>query len=100
MAPRSASAEAADRVSFTPVDGAASLLTQPFLDYLVGMPEEFAPRAHALRATREQVLRRALAEGELPAPLPPSPATSGTWRVPTVPADLLRPGIEISGPCS
>jgi len=29
-----------------------------------------------------------------------SPATAGDWKVPPVPEDLRRPGIEISGPCS
>jgi malate synthase len=51
-------------------------------------------------ARRVAVLERALRQGVLPAPLPPSAATSRSWRVPVVPADLLRPGIEISGPCS
>src|SRR5262249_39056085 len=38
--------------------------------------------------------------GTLPGPPPPSPATTGDWKVPPVPDDLKRPGIEISGPCS
>jgi malate synthase len=45
------------------------------------------------------VLKRALA-GTLPSHPPPSAATAGPWRVPPVPDDLRRPGIEISGPCS
>jgi malate synthase len=36
----------------------------------------------------------------MPAPPAPSAATTGDWKVPPVPADLLKPGIEISGPCS
>jgi malate synthase len=46
------------------------------------------------------VLRRALEQGTLPGPQPASAATSGGWKVPPVPEDLRRPGIEISGPCS
>ena len=89
----------AGRVSYTPVDGAAELFTPAFLDYLVRLHDEFTPRVRALRAARAAVLQRALQHGILPA-LAPSPVTGGSWRVPPVPADLLRPGIEISGPCS
>src|SRR6266498_3465040 len=89
----------AGRVSYTPVDGAAELFTPAFLDYLVRLHDEFTPRVRALRAARAAVLQRALQHGILPA-LAPSQVTSGSWRVPPVPADLLRPGIEISGPCS
>jgi len=89
----------ADRVSYPPVDGAAELFTPAFLDYLVRLHDEFTPRVQALRAARAAVLQRALQHGILPA-LAPSPVTTGSWRVPPVPADLRRPGIEISGPCS
>jgi malate synthase len=91
---------AIERVSYAPVEGAGPLLTPAFLDYLVALHDEFTPRVRALRAARAAVLERALRHGSLPVPLPPSPATTGTWTVPPVPADLLRPGIEISGPCS
>jgi malate synthase len=91
---------ATERVSYTSVEGAARLFTPPFLEYLVRLHDEFTPRAGTLRAARAAVLERALRHGIRPAPLPPSPATTGTWTVPPVPADLLRPGIEISGPCS
>jgi malate synthase len=97
--PRTASASA-NRVSFAPVEGAAELFTPQFLDYLVRLYDELTPRAHALRATRDHLLRRALEQGALPGPLPPSPITTSGWQVPAVPADLERPGIEISGPCS
>ena len=91
---------ATERVSYAPVEGAAQLFTPAFLDYLVRLHDEFAPRARTLLEARAAVLERALRHGVLPASLPPGPATSGTWTVPPVPADLLRPGIEISGPCS
>src|SRR5262249_60436786 len=89
-----------ERVRYAAVEGAAELFTSAFLDYLVRLHDEFAPRVRALLAERAAVLERALRQGILPAPLPPSPATTGRWAVPSVPADLLRPGIEISGPCS
>src|SRR5207247_6119269 len=89
----------ADRVSYPPVDGAAELFTPAFLDYLVRLHDEFTPRVRALRAARAAVLQRALQHGILPA-LAPSAVTSGCWRVPPVPADLLRPAFAISGACS
>jgi malate synthase len=91
---------AARRVRVTPVDGAASLFTPEFQDYLVRLHDELAPRVYALRAKREERLQRALRQGRLPEPLPTSAAASGDWKVPPVPKDLATPGIEISGPCS
>ncbi len=91
---------AAKRVTVASVEGAAALFTPDFLDYLVGLHDEFTPRVHALRAKRDERLERALRQSRLPGPPPASPATTGAWRVPPVPADLARPGIEISGPCS
>jgi malate synthase len=88
------------RVRCAPVEGAAALFTEPFADYLARLHDEFGPRALALRRMRASVLERALRDGVLPGPLPPGPITNGSWRVPPVPADLTRPGIEISGPCS
>src|SRR5207253_1569469 len=44
--------------------------------------------------------RRALSEHVMPGHPPPSAATTGDWRVPPVPDELRKPGIEISGPCS
>jgi malate synthase len=99
-ATRDTAGSSGGRVRYAPVEGAAQLFTPPFLDYLTALSDEFTPRVHALRIARDAVLQRALRDGILPGPLPPSPITSGDWRVPPVPADLLRPGIEISGPCS
>src|SRR5215813_13245592 len=91
---------ASTRVRVSPVEGAAQLFTLEFCTYLSAMHDEFTPRVHALRRQRDAVLRRALEQGTLPSPPPPSPATTGDWKVPPVPDDLKRPGIEISGPCS
>ena len=43
---------------------------------------------------------RALQQGRLPEPLPASAIATTDWKVPPVPEDLRKPGIEISGPCS
>src|SRR5499425_461113 len=91
---------ASTRVRVGPVEGAAQLFTPDFCTYLSAMHDEFTPRVHALRRQRDAVLRRALEQGTLPGPPPPSAATTGDWKVPPVPDDLKRPGIEISGPCS
>src|SRR5262249_56887606 len=85
---------------WAPVEGADALFTSSFLDYLVPRADEFTPRVHQLRAARDTVLQRALRDHVLPTSPPPGPAVLGAWRVPPVPPDLRRPGIEISGPCS
>ncbi len=95
-----ASRNALDRMQVAPVEGAAALFTPEFRDYLVRLCDEFTPRAHALRAKRDERLVRALKQGRLPEPLPASAATTSDWKVPPVPKDLGTPGIEISGPCS
>jgi malate synthase len=91
---------AAERVALSPVEGAAALFTADFLDYVVALHDEFSPRVRALRERRAGVLRRALQDGILPGPLPRSATETEPWVVPPVPADLRKPGIEISGPCS
>src|SRR6266481_5894013 len=96
MAPASATA----RVRFAPVEGAAQIFTEHFCVYLCKLHDDFTPRVHALRRQRDAVLRRALEQGTLPGPLPASEATTGAWKVPPVPDELKKPGIEISGPCS
>jgi malate synthase len=90
----------AERVVFSPVEGSAGLFTPQFLDYVVGLHDALTPRARALIDRRAGVLRRALADGIPPGAPPRSAITTEAWTVPTVPADLRRPGIEISGPCS
>src|SRR5882724_7356143 len=91
---------AATRVKFAPVEGAAPLLTPVFLDYLVDLHDRFTPRIGELLARRAEALTRAHTRGVLPSNPPTSAATTGDWHVPPVPADLQKPGIEISGPCS
>ncbi len=91
---------ATTRVTFSPVDGAAELFSAAFCDYLCVLHDALAARALALRGRRDEVLRGALERRGALDPPAPSEATTGAWQVPPVPADLRRPGIEISGPCS
>jgi malate synthase len=91
---------ATPRVRFAPVSGAAELFTPAFVEYLVRLHDEFTPRIHGLRARRAEMLKAAHEEGLMPTHLPVSEINTGPWQVPPVPEDLLRPGIEISGPAS
>jgi malate synthase len=91
---------AASRVHFTPVEGAAELFTPAFLAYVLRLHDEFTPRIGALRAERAAMLQQAHRHGIMPTHLPPSAINTGDWKVPPVPQDLLKPGIEISGPAS
>src|SRR6185436_13185551 len=91
---------AAGRARWTAVEGADTLFTPDFVEYVVRLHDEFTPRVRALMAKRAEVLARALQQGVPPGPLPASEATTGAWKVPPVPAELRKPGIEISGPCS
>jgi len=91
---------AATRVKFAPVEGAADLFTPAFLDYLVRLHDQLDQRARALRARRAEVLKKAHDRGISATHPPGGPIDTGDWQVPPVPDDLLKPGIEISGPCS
>src|SRR2546422_7498487 len=90
----------ATRVRFAPAEGAARLFTPTFCEYLARLHDALGARALELRARRDEGLRRALRDHVMPGHPPPSAATTGDWRVPPVPDDLRKPGIEISGPCS
>src|SRR5256886_16255444 len=92
-------ADATDR-RFAPAEGAAGLFTPTFCEYLARLHDALGGRALECRARRDEGLRRALRDHVMPAHPPPSAATTGDWRVPPVPDELRKPGIEISGPCS
>ena len=91
---------ASSRMTFEPVEGAAELFTPAFADYLAALHDRFDARLGRLRARRAEMLADTLRRGRPPAAPAPSEATRGDWRVAPVPADLRKPGIEISGPCS
>jgi malate synthase len=88
------------RVKVVPVEGAARLFTPAFAEYLVRLHDALGASALELRATRDEALQRALQRHVMPGHPPVGAANRGSWRVPAVPDDLRRPGIEISGPCS
>src|SRR5262245_17517339 len=80
-------------------DNLSELFTIEFKAFLVALHDLLGARVHELIAKRAAMLARAHA-GTPPTPQPPSAATTGDWRVPPVPEELRKPGIEISGPCS
>ena len=89
-----------DRVRYAGVEGADELLSPKFLEYLVALHDKFTSRVGEIRAKRDEMLRKALKQGQLPSYPRKSDINSGNWKVPLVPEDLKRPGIEISGPVS
>ena len=91
---------AADRVKYAPFEGSDRLFAPEFLAYLVAAHDRFTPRIHELRDRRDGVLREALNGSSMPSHPKVSEINTGDWRVPTVPEELTRPGIEISGPAS
>ena len=92
--------ETSERVAYANVEGADEVFTAEFLEYFVAAHDKFVGRVHDLRAKRAEVLRRALEDGVMPAHPPVSDINTTDWKVPPVPEDLRRPGIEITGPAS
>ena len=91
---------ATTRVKFARAEDAARLFTPAFCEYLVLLHDTLGARALELRARRAEILRAALNQHVMPGHPPVSAANIGDWRVPAVPDELRKPGIEISGPCS
>lgn len=91
---------AADRVEYADVLGADELFTPDFLEFITAAYDKFSPAIADIRARREEMISRAVNEGILPDFPPQSEINSGDWQVPPLPAELTRPGIEISGPVS
>ncbi len=91
---------AADRVEYTEVHGADELFTPEFLEYITEAYDRFAPSIEDIRRKRDEMIGRAVHDRQLPTFPPRSEVNSGDWQVPPLPADLTRPGIEISGPVS
>ena len=91
---------AADRVEFTEVPGADELFTPEFLEYITEAYDRFSPSIRDIRQKRADMIERAVRDRVLPTFPPKSEANSGDWQVPPLPAELTRPGIEISGPVS
>ncbi len=88
------------RVGYADVPGARELFDPEFLEYIVAAHDEFAPVIADIRARRAASIERAIRDRVLPTFPPKSEINSGEWRIPPLPAELMRPGIEISGPVS
>jgi malate synthase len=88
------------RVRYRDVPGAREILTADFLEFLVGLDDAMRDQIRAVRVARAERLRQALRNNTPPAPLQPGEATIQPWKVPALPAPLMLPGIEISGPAS
>src|SRR5438270_10790321 len=73
-------------------------LPSGFYDFLIRRHREFTPRQQELAARRRRVLDAAHA-GELPDYLPPSEATTGSWRV-TLPAGGQAQRHQLTGPAA
>lgn len=89
-----------DRVGYESVDGADEIFTPEFLGYVVAAHDKFSEQIATIRDKRMAMIERATKEGVLPTFPPKSEINSGDWKVPPVPEELKRPGIEISGPIS
>ena len=88
------------RVKFGSVEGGEQVFTPEFAEYLCAAHDRFASKIRDLIARRTARLNRALKEGVMPAHPEVSVINTGDWKVPDVPEDLKRPGVEISGPAS
>jgi malate synthase len=88
---------ASSRISYTSSIPAEDIFTPEFNRVIATLHDRFDARVDGVRRARLEMLALA-AKGKLPAPLPPSAATTTDWKVPPVPEELRRPGIEISGP--
>jgi len=88
------------RFRYEPVQGAQALFTDRFVEYLLALHDRLGPQIATVLARRGEAVRRAVTQGALPGHAPRGAANTGDWKVPAVPADLQKPGIEISGPCS
>src|SRR3989440_1749390 len=88
------------RFRYEAVEGAPALFTDTFVEYLLALHDRVTPQIASLLGRRAEAVRRAVTQCVLPGHPARSAASGGEWKVPAVPEDLLRPGIEISGPCS
>ena len=87
-------------VEYTPVDGAEEVFTKDFLALVSHLHGKFSGRVNEAREARLESIDNALRRGRMPGHMDPGPANDGGWNVPEVPAELRKPGIEISGPAS
>ncbi len=90
---------ASSRLKYSSVEGTADLFSPEFTEYLTALHDKFTQRIYELRSKRAAVLKIALEQRVLPQ-IPKSKINTESWQVLTVPDELRKPGIEISGPAS
>ena len=88
------------QIDYAPVDGAEEVFTDDFLALVAHLHGKFSSRVRDAREARLASIDGALRRGLMPGHLDASPANDTGWKVPDVPAELRKPGIEISGPAS
>jgi malate synthase len=88
------------RVQYRDVPGVGEILTSDFLDFLASLQDAMREPISSVRDARAERLRQALRNHTPPSSLRPSEATTEPWQVQDLPAQLMLPGIEISGPAS
>ena len=87
-----------ERLSYSEVEGVKELFTSSFCEYLIDLHDKFDKTVAEIRSNRAKVLDKALRRIEMPSYLPVSEINTSDWKVPPLPEDLKKPGIEISGP--
>ena len=87
-------------IEYAPVDGAEQAFPEGLLALVSHLHGRFAERVLDAREARLESIDAALRRGRMPGHPDPGPANDAQWNVPEVPAELRKPGIEISGPAS
>ena len=87
-------------IEYAPVDGAEQAFPEDLLALVSHLHGRFAERVRDAREARLESIDAALRRGRMPGHPDPGPANDAQWNVPEVPAELRKPGIEISGPAS
>jgi len=89
-----------NRINFEKVHGVDQVMTPEFIEYLLVLHDHFAPLIHDIRSSRMEMLTKSLENISLPDDGTDSKTLSSKWTVTSVPDELRKPGIEISGPSS
>ena len=89
-----------NRINFEKVHGVDQVMTPEFIEYLLVLHDHFAPLIHDIRSSRMEMLTKSLENISLPDDGTDSKTLSSKWTVTSVPDELRKAGIEISGPSS
>ena len=88
------------KIDYAPVNGAEEVFTDDFLALVAHLHGKLSSRVRDAREARLASIDGALRRGLMPGHLDAGPANNAGWKVPDVPEELRKPGIEISGPAS